>query len=419
QFGAVYVDTINNEYTGGGALKPEDYENAEEAENGEEAPGRDTLDYRTLNQSLIKDFELIGPNEEVYLSPGYGVGFIVESSKKPTTVQLEMKVPSLNKKTSSLSVYTYGQKDIGTISITSATEMFYDITDSVKFTQVGGKYRAVVVLENGISAQDLSEIVSITNLKLTYDEDVIALDANDESVFSLDSFDEDNTAVVALKANWNLYENVFGEVYTHRVAATPDYTISESTVESAVFSGTTATATVKTSQFVNGLVIKDPDGNEVKPESITSVIDESKLYTEEYKEAKTWTVKFKVNGTTGVKNYTVESANGEGSVSDVTIVVLTRSVSSISVVSKPNKTTYKVGETFNDEGMTIRVKYSDGTEKVTGSGFSTENVKFTKTGTQKVKVNYGGVETTLNVKVRYSAVQVIATIFGFGWLFKR
>lgn len=422
QYGAVYVDTINNEYSGGGMIDDKDYdaeeEESEEAEETEteesDVSGMETLNYRVLNQSMIKDFELIGPNEEVYLSPGYGVGFIVETTKEPASVQLEMKIPAPIETGASLSVYTYGKTtNIGKIEINSATEMFYDITKDVIFTEADGKYRAVVVLENGLPSTDAGEIVSITNLKLTYDNDVVALDAADEeAMLTFDSYDEENVAVTSLKASWNTYEDVFDSVYTHRVASTPSYEIASVEAADTTANGKTVTATVKTSRYVEDLVIRDANGNVVKPVSIKSELDESKILTDDYKEAKTWTVSFKVYGLNGNKvDYTIESANGDGEVSTVEFEINNVAVTNVVVYKNP-KTSYKAGESFDSEGMSLKVTYSDGTEKIVSSGYSTEDVEFTKAGTYKVKVYYGGEETTVTVKVKRTFKSILRSLLG-------
>ena len=93
-------------------------------------------------------------------------------------------------------------------------------------------------------------------------------------------------------------------------------------------------------------------------------------------------------------------------------------VESIKVYSKPDKMSYYYGDSFDPTGMTLLVTYSDSTTKIIDSGYSVSPEKFTKTGSQKVTVTYGGKQTTLTVKVRYSFYQVITGILGFGWLWK-
>lgn len=53
-------------------------------------------------------------------------------------------------------------------------------------------------------------------------------------------------------------------------------------------------------------------------------------------------------------------------------------LSSISITTKPTKTTYGIGDTFDTSGMVVTATYSDGTTKdvttfVSTSGFNSEN----------------------------------------------
>ena len=398
-YGAVWVDTINNDYNGGGFIE----------------------------QSSIKDFELTGPNEEVYLSPGYGIGFIVESTSIPDSVQLEIKVPAPLKNGARLSVQTIGESNVTNFDVTSATEMFYDISDAVVFTPttVNGTtlYRATVILANGLPSTDMGEIVSITNIKMTYDDAKAVVATDSVSALTLDAetveeLDETQTEAVALKASWNVYVDVFDMVYTQHQASLPEYSVSSAEAESAVKSGQTVKATVKTSRYVDELIVTDEYGSQANITKVTSSVDESKILTEEYKTAKTWNVEFAVYGSNGTKEYTVSSANGEGETAQLDVTIKNPTVESIKVYSKPDKMSYYYGDSFDPTGMTLLVTYSDSTTKIIDSGYSVSPEKFTKTGSQKVTVTYGGKQTTLTVKVRYSFYQFITGILGFGWLWK-
>ena len=398
-YGAVWVDTINNDYNGGGFIE----------------------------QSSIKDFELTGPNEEVYLSPGYGIGFIVESTSIPDSVQLEIKVPAPLKNGARLSVQTIGESNVTNFDVTSATEMFYDISDAVVFTPttVNGTtlYRATVILANGLPSQDAGEIVSITNIKMTYDDAKAVVATDSVSALTLDAetveeLDETQTEAVALKASWNVYVDVFDTVYTQHQASLPEYSVSSAETQGTVKSGQTVKATVKTSRYVDSLTVSDEYGSQAKITKVTSSVDESKILTEEYKTAKTWNIEFTVYGSNGTKAYTVSSANGEGETAQLDVTIENPTVESIKVYSQPNKTTYKYGESFDSTGMTLLVTYSDSTTKIIDSGYAVSPEKFTKTGTQKVTVSYGGKQTTVNVKVTYSLLQFVLKMLSFGLLWK-
>ena len=77
-----------------------------------------------------------------------------------------------------------------------------------------------------------------------------------------------------------------------------------------------------------------------------------------------------------------------------------KAVSSVSVKSKPSKTTYTVGEALNTKGLTLKVTYSDGTSENVTSGFTcSPSGQFSKAGQQKIVVTYGGQSTGFFVTV--------------------
>ena len=79
----------------------------------------------------------------------------------------------------------------------------------------------------------------------------------------------------------------------------------------------------------------------------------------------------------------------------------------IEVTTKPNKTTYTEGETFNPAGMVITAVYSDGTRKtVTGYTYSpNEGLKTTDT---KITISYEG--KTVELEITVEAVQAEKTL---------
>ena len=85
------------------------------------------------------------------------------------------------------------------------------------------------------------------------------------------------------------------------------------------------------------------------------------------------------------------------------------SVSSISIKKLPTKMTYTVGQKFDPAGMTIKVNYADGTNKVISSGFSyTPNGAMNTAGQQAIAVSYQGKGTGFRVTVNDKAVSSIA-----------
>ncbi len=75
-------------------------------------------------------------------------------------------------------------------------------------------------------------------------------------------------------------------------------------------------------------------------------------------------------------------------------------VSSVSVKSKPSKTSYTVGESFNASGLRLIVTYSDGSSKEVTSGFTcSPSGKLASPGQQKITVTYGGKSTGFYITV--------------------
>lgn len=80
-------------------------------------------------------------------------------------------------------------------------------------------------------------------------------------------------------------------------------------------------------------------------------------------------------------------------------------VSSISIVSLPSKTTYTVGETFSLNGISIKVNMSDGTSKTVTNGFTVSSPDMSTAGTKTVTVTYEGKTETFNITVKAVAVK--------------
>lgn len=90
--------------------------------------------------------------------------------------------------------------------------------------------------------------------------------------------------------------------------------------------------------------------------------------------------------------------NGKSASFSVTVKAVT--VSSIAIKSKPNKTTYWIGEDLDTTGLSISVSYSNGTEKTIVSGFSTQGFNSEISGTKTVEVNFEGKKASFNVTVQ-------------------
>ena len=107
----------------------------------------------------------------------------------------------------------------------------------------------------------------------------------------------------------------------------------------------------------------------------------------------------------GVESYACLVTNTNGPLNNVTMsepMTLTVSqpqISSISVESMPLKTSYLVGDRFESAGLTLRVRYDDGSGVIVSQGFTAEPAVFTEAGTQTVHVRYEGKSCSFNVMV--------------------
>ena len=93
------------------------------------------------------------------------------------------------------------------------------------------------------------------------------------------------------------------------------------------------------------------------------------------------------------------TATYSGKTATFTVTVTAVTVSSLTLVSKPTKTTYNVGESFSSSGAKITATYNNGTtsdvtSSVTYSGFSSSSA-----GTKTITASYGGKSVTFTVTV--------------------
>ncbi|MGN0654058.1 MAG: leucine-rich repeat protein, partial [Oscillospiraceae bacterium] len=74
-------------------------------------------------------------------------------------------------------------------------------------------------------------------------------------------------------------------------------------------------------------------------------------------------------------------------------------VESIAVATMPNKTKYKQGYDFKQDGLTISVDYSDGTSETISNGFMIAGFDSSAPGACTLTVTYGGKTTTFDVEI--------------------
>lgn len=122
----------------------------------------DGILYTDGNDNGSSVYESQGPNNEVYLKPGHSVGFKLHVDAGMRTVQLGAKAVNGDVSLMVGSNETTQQSR----TLTSASDMYYDITQTLSLTTSGdGSQEGIVVITN---TGDDDAILSLTNLKVTY-----------------------------------------------------------------------------------------------------------------------------------------------------------------------------------------------------------------------------------------------------------
>ena len=138
---------------------------------------------KTEDEYSITNYENNGPNNEVYLKKGQSIAFKLTTTGDPTSIKIGAKAPNGEAK------FEFGSSaNINDpISLNTATDMYYDVTNNIKFTtNDDGSKEGIVVITNK-SEED--NIVSLTDLKITYNEPQV------KTSYSVDN----NTVEQALK----------------------------------------------------------------------------------------------------------------------------------------------------------------------------------------------------------------------------
>lgn len=118
----------------------------------------------------VAEYTNLGPNNEVYLANGQAISFKLSTNDKIDKVQIGAKAPT---GTTGITV----NNDENVVAISSATEMYYDITAVAKVGQV------TITNTSG-------NILSLTNIKVTFSED------NEVTLVALDDAAKENAVEI-------------------------------------------------------------------------------------------------------------------------------------------------------------------------------------------------------------------------------
>ena len=79
-------------------------------------------------------------------------------------------------------------------------------------------------------------------------------------------------------------------------------------------------------------------------------------------------------------------------------------LSAISIASTPSKTNLSIGEAVSTSGLSLKLTYNNGSEKVVNSGFDYSPKSFSSSGKQTVTVKYEGKTTQFTVNIKEKQV---------------
>ncbi len=232
------------------------------------------------------------------------------------------------------------------------------------------------------------------------------------SGFSTSGFSSSTTGTKTITVSYQGYSDTFTVT-----VKSPSITLSSSAKTLYVGNTTSLTATVV------------PSGQSVIwTSSNTSVATVSGgTITAKAAGTATITAKFTYNGTTYSKTCTVTVNNvpetttqPDWDYDETTSPVLTtevittspsikptetttsRTPESLTVTTKPTKTTYELGESLSTSGLKLKLTYSDGSTQTITSGFTVSGFSSSTTGTKTVIVRYSNLSTSFTVQVTHT-----------------
>lgn len=245
---------------------------------------------RDLTSSELDVYKKEGPNNEVYLKENQSIGFRLDNLANVATIQIGAKAPN---GTAATMVAGSGNNAL-TKELKTATDMYYTLYNSknnISHIAIASNSAYVVITNT------TGNILSLTNVKITYKNGV-----KTQASFMADSDVLSYTKKVT-QARMEVEE--------------PKLDLSISKVEftsSSVKVNKDATVKVYATKDADSILIKDSQGNKVKPKSITSE-------TQDGVNGKTIKI-FEITITpnkVGTQTYSFAAVGKDGSISDNTV----------------------------------------------------------------------------------------------------
>lgn len=211
------------------------------------AVGAVFIDGKGADGVTVADYKNQGPNHEAYLAQNQAIAFQLIANGKPSSVQIGAKLANGTSAKLSITGANCDKAINGSLTLNTATDMYYELTD-LNWTQAAdGTYKSNVITLANTSKGD--DIVSLTNVKF--------IGATYSSALPSAKATEDEATVVTFAASAAMVDEAVSAVDGVLNPAPQVFAPSrfEASWGHAVRKGDTATLTVKTSEDVDSITV--------------------------------------------------------------------------------------------------------------------------------------------------------------------
>jgi len=209
-----------------------------------------------------------------------------------------------------------------------------------------------------------------------------------------------NTSGLRLTAT---YSNGSTETISYGYTCSPTYLSSAGTKTITVsYGGKTTSFTVSVNEVTLTSISVSQKPTKTEYNSGESLNTSGLRLTAKYSDGSTETISYGYTCSpttlTGSGTKTITVSYG-GKTTSFTVTIKAVTVISITLTSYPRNMTYEVGSTLDTSGMILTLNYSNGTIQNVTSGFTCTPTRLSTVGSQTIKVNYNGYQTSFNVTV--------------------
>lgn len=243
-------DALNDEYARDGENAPNYVEVKKvildtKALENDGAVGAVFIDGKGADGVTADDYKNQGPNHEAYLALNQAIAFQLIANGEPSSVQIGAKLANGTSAKLSITGANCNKAKNGLLTLNTATDMYYELTDLGWTQQENGTYKSDVITLTNTS----KDIVSLTNVKF--------IGAKYSNALPSAKATEDEATVVTFAASAAMVDEAVSAVDGVLNPAPQVFAPSrfEASWGRAVRKGDTATLTVKASEDVDSITV--------------------------------------------------------------------------------------------------------------------------------------------------------------------